>query len=100
MYYRFGGRGVAWHNNTELRHLLSDHLSSSHAEVGGNQAGLSVPCYAAWQPEVGAPDEAVLEVLHRHQWMGRVLGGEHFIETFEATPAGKRRPGKPGSRRR
>ena len=37
VYYRFGGRGVAWHNNTDLRYLLSDHLSSSHAEVGGNQ---------------------------------------------------------------
>ncbi|MCL5957790.1 MAG: RHS repeat-associated core domain-containing protein, partial [Chloroflexi bacterium] len=38
VYYRFGGRAVAWRNNSGLRYVLADHLSSSQAEVGENQA--------------------------------------------------------------
>ncbi len=32
--YRFGGRQVAWGDNSALRYLLADHLVSSDAEVG------------------------------------------------------------------
>ena len=37
VYYRFGGRIVAWGNGTSFAYLLSDHLGSSHEEVQTNQ---------------------------------------------------------------
>ena len=38
VYYRFNGKAVAWRNNSALRYVLSDHLSSTHGEAGENQA--------------------------------------------------------------
>jgi len=55
VYYRFGGRGVAWHNNTDLCYVLSDHLSSSHAEVGGNQAEMGQRRYLPFGSDRAVP---------------------------------------------
>jgi len=38
--YGFGGRQVAWGDNTALKYLLADHLTSSHAEVSTGQSEL------------------------------------------------------------
>ncbi len=34
VFYRFGGRRVAWSDNSALRYLLAEHLTSSQAEAG------------------------------------------------------------------
>ena len=41
IYYRFGGRTVAWHDNSELRFMLCDHLGSTRGEANqtGGEAG-------------------------------------------------------------
>ncbi len=41
VYYRFGGRAVAWSGNSFLNYLLADHLASSHGEANssGGQVG-------------------------------------------------------------
>ena len=38
--YGFGGRQMAWGDNTSIKYLLADHLSSSHAEVSTGQSEL------------------------------------------------------------
>ncbi|MBI2864439.1 MAG: RHS repeat protein [Chloroflexi bacterium] len=36
--YRFGGRTVAWRNNTQFRYLLTDHLGSTRGEANAGQS--------------------------------------------------------------
>ncbi|MCL5957797.1 MAG: hypothetical protein M1358_00520, partial [Chloroflexi bacterium] len=61
VYYRFGGRAVAWRNNSGLRYVLADHLSSSQAEVGENQAEMGQRRFYPFgsdRPVTGAHDIA------------------------------------------
>ena len=48
VYYRFGGRVVAWRNNSGLRYLLGDHLGSTHREANESGGETGQRRYRTW----------------------------------------------------
>ena len=90
VYYRFGGRAVAWSGNSFVNYLLADHLASSHGEA--NSAGAQVgqrrsKPFGSDRAVSGAPDLTVDERFTAQRRLD-AGGGNANRDSTTTAPAG------------